>query len=200
MGFDGVLVLGKELRRDRGRALRELRARSAAAAIALRQGAAAVASLEAPLVGQEQAGSAIVAAFLRELGVPQQSIILAEQTRSTREEAIAGCAMARDRGWRRTLVITARYHVPRARMLMEEHFGRSAVSVHAPEALLRAATATERAWILAGSPSAAALAAEAPVERVLHGLARVLRPLPDALRWSLEVRAGAALRDAGSRP
>ena len=85
-GFDGVQVLGKELRRDPSRALTELRARTAAAGVALRLGAEAVVSLEAPLRGQPMAGSQIVRMDLETLGVPPQKMILDTQTRSPREE------------------------------------------------------------------------------------------------------------------
>ena len=194
MAFDGVLILGKELRRDRERALRELRARSAAAAAALRRGAAAVASLEAPLVGQEEAGSVIVARFLSELGVPTEKMILQQTTRSTREEAILGHEVAQAQGWSRTLVITTGYHAPRARRLFEEHFGRQGVTVHSPEAMLRHATPQERSWIIGGASSPEELASEHRVEQVFSAAERALSVLPSRLRWGIEMQAASLLR------
>jgi hypothetical protein len=48
--FDAVLILGKELRRDPERALRELRARSAGAAVALRRTSTSVPACGLPPV------------------------------------------------------------------------------------------------------------------------------------------------------
>ena len=53
--------------------------------------------------------------YLTELGVPADQMILQQTTRSTREEAIEGKAVADAQGWDRLLVITAVYHAPRAR-------------------------------------------------------------------------------------
>ena len=74
MNFDAVLILGKELRRDAERARAELRARSAAAAVALRRGVAEVWTLEARLRGQAEAGSDIVRGYLGALGVPPERV------------------------------------------------------------------------------------------------------------------------------
>lgn len=197
MAFDGVLILGKELRRDRPRALRELKARAAAASAALRRGAVAVASLEAPLAGQEEAGSAIVAGYLSELGVPNERVILRQASRSTREEAILARELADAEGWSRVLVITAVYHAPRARRLFEEHLGRQRVTVHSPQALLRHATAQERAWITDGESSEADLASELRVEQAFSAAERALSILPDRVRWGIEMQAAVLLR--GSR-
>jgi hypothetical protein len=191
--FDAVLILGKELRRDPDRARRELAARAAAAAAAWRAGAAFVATLEARLRGQADSGSAIVVAMLEELGVPRDAIVAEERTRSTREEAVAGTALFRERGARRPLVVTARYHVPRARRLFDD-VGGTFVAVHPPEALWRFASPGERARIAAGEPDARAMADECRVEAVLSTLARGLRPLPRPLRSQLEIRAGAMFR------
>lgn len=195
--FDAVLVLGKELRRDPDRARRELGARAAAAAAAYRAGATFVATLEARLRGQERSGSAIVAEYLVALGVPEAAIVRADTTRSTREEAVLGARLFRERGVRRGLVVTARYHVPRAQRLFADE-GASA-AVHAPEALWRWANATERAWIAEGEPSAEVMAAECRVEAILSNLARALAPLPKPARARLEIVAGAWLRGVTDR-
>ena len=88
MMFSAVQVLGKELRRAPNRALVELRARTAAASVAVRLGAQYVVSLEAPLRGQVLAGSQIVQSNLHELGIGDEKMVLDCQTRSTREEAV----------------------------------------------------------------------------------------------------------------
>lgn len=193
MAFDAVFILGKELRRDRDRALRELRARAAAAAIAWRRGAGLVISLEAPLQGQEQAGSAIVAEMLRELGLPDEALHLERVTRSTREEAVESLRVVRARAPGRLLALTSAYHVPRARRYFREVHGDGAL-VAPPELLLEHARPIERDWILAGVPGPAAMADELPVEATLSTLARLLRPLPAPVAWPLEVWAGGLWR------
>ena len=193
--FDAVVVLGKELRHDPHRAMQELRARAAAASAVQRATGATIATLEARLRGQDDTGSTIVRRLLDELGVPEQGIYREDQTRSTREEVARTLYIAQERGWRRVLVVTARYHSPRARRLFADELGAVAlptVVVHGPPALLRLANATERDWIVAGEPDAATMARECRAEAVLSTLARVVRPLP--FRRSLEIRAGAWLR------
>lgn len=130
--------------------------------------------------------------LLRELGVPADRIVRAARTRSTREEAVLGTSLFAERGVRRGLVLTARYHVPRARRLFGECL--APVEVHAPEALWRWATEAERAWIRGGEPDAAALAEEARTERLFGLFEAALRPLPVGLRSRLEIRAGGWLR------
>jgi hypothetical protein len=190
--FDAVLILGKELRRDPDRAHRELRARAAAAAAAWRAGAPFVATLEARLRGQERSGSAIVAEYLAELGVPDSAIVRMDRTRSTREEAVEGAALFAARGVRRGLVVTARYHVPRARRLFTDV--RAPAAIHAPEGLWRFANAKERAWIEAGTPDAAVMADECRIEALLSNLARGLAVLPVPMRSRMEIVAGAWFR------
>lgn len=200
MNVDGVIILGKELRHFPDRARRELKARTAAASVALRaHGAEAVVSLEAPLNGQEEAGSAIVSGFLDELGVPEHCRVLDQLTRSTREEAVEGARVARERGWQRVLVVTSAYHVPRARRVFRDVMGDHRFAVHVPEALLRHAGPLERRWILDGVPDERAMRLECAVEAVWSALERLVYPLPDAIRWQAEVQAGTLLRGVGDR-
>lgn len=190
--YDAVLILGKELRRDPARAQRELRARAAAASAALRAGARQVATLEAHLAGQAQSGSALVAELLGKLGVDPAQVVRRDVTRSTREEAVLGTSWFCEVQARRGLVLTARYHVPRARRLFAE--AGADAEVHAPEALWRWASAREREWITAGEPDAAALAVEARTEGLYTALEAAIRPLPHGARAMLEIEAGAWLR------
>ncbi len=191
-GFDVVQVLGKELRHEPERAMRELRARSAAAAVA--RGRAPVLTLEAPLRGQPEAGSAIVVRLLGALGVPRGAVIAAAESRSTREEAVGLRRRAAQRGWRRALVLTSRYHVARAQWIFDDVLGRQRVTVRPPEALLDRATGEARDWIEGGTPDADVLAREGRVEQRFRALAAALGPLPAPVRWSLEIGAATALR------
>lgn len=191
--FDGVVVLGKELRHAPARAMRELRARAAAAAAVHRVTGATIATLEARLRGQERTGSTIVAELLTELGVPDERIYREDQTRSTREEVVRTLELARERGWQRVLVVTARYHIPRARRLIADGgVDGPVVTVHCPAALLRVANSNERSWILAGEPDGDTMQRECRAEAVFSMLERLVQPFP--FRRRLEVRAGAWLR------
>ena len=196
MSFDAVMVLGKELRRYPVRARRELRARAAGAAIALREGAKWVFSLEDCLRGQQLSGSRVVADMLREMGVPEHQMVLDERTRSTREEALEAARLCRERGLRRLLVLTAAYHVERARWYFDEAFPEGGAFVTTPETLIGKATPLERQAIREGIPDAAAWELERSSERLFAGLAYALSPLPHSLRWGLEVRIGALYRRA----
>ena len=195
MRFDGVMILGKELRRDRERALRELWARAAAATVVWRElGAARIVALEAPLQGQEEAGSRIVARMLAELGVPADALHLELCTRSTREEALGLRRVADLYGWGRVAAITAAYHVPRSRRYFFEVLGPDRVAVLPPEVLLPRARPEERDHILAGAPHPSAMDQERRVEATFLALSRVLRPLPQPIGWELEVLAGGIYR------
>lgn len=196
---DAVQVLGKELRRDAERARRELAARSAGAALLWHRHGCPVLTLEAPLRGQTDAGSAIVARFLRAHGVPDTAIEAAEESRSTREEVMALGRRAEVRGWSQVLVLTSAYHVARSQRICDDVLGAGVGRVLAPEALLAGAAPLFAAPIRAGVPGAAALARERAAERRLMGLAALLRPLPRRLRFGLEVAAGAVARGADRR-
>ena len=196
MRLDAVMVLGKELRGDPARARRELLARAVAAVVALREGARRVLTVEAKLRGQAESGSALVVTALLARGVQPAQIIQREQSRSTREEAMMAKMLCDEHKLGRLGVITAHYHLPRARALFEDHFSPGEVELFTPESFAQRATAEERALIVAATPTAPTLAAEGRAEAVLFTLARALRPLPDAARFAIEVRAGALLRRA----
>jgi uncharacterized SAM-binding protein YcdF (DUF218 family) len=196
MRLDAVMVLGKELRRDPERARRELLARSVAAVVALRDGARRVITVEAKLRGQAESGSALVVEALLARGVLPGQVIQREQSRSTREEAMMARALCEEHKLGRLGVITAHYHLQRARRLFEEHFGPGEVELFTPESFAQRATEDERAVIFAATPSAETLAVEGRAEALLGTLAWALKPLPDALRFGLEVRAGGLLRRA----
>ncbi|HJN76656.1 MAG TPA: ElyC/SanA/YdcF family protein [Myxococcota bacterium] len=189
-----MIVLGKELRRYPERGHRELRARAAAASVALREGARVVLCLEAQLKGQNRPGSQIVLAALTELGVARERIVLDERTRSTREEAIAALHEVRAAGLGRLGVITHGYHVPRVRRYFSETFEPGTYTVLTPEAFLQRAEGTGRQWIEAATPDEGVLAQERTSELLLSALAAALSPLPPPVRWWAEVEAAGIYR------
>jgi uncharacterized SAM-binding protein YcdF (DUF218 family) len=197
MRADAVMVLGKELLRDPERARRELMARAAAASVALRHGATAVFALEALLKGQERSGSRIVCEYLEQLEVPAGAVVAEERTRSTREEAWAAAELIESRGIGRLVVVTASYHVPRARMYFGRVMDPRRFEVVAPENFLQRSAGLEREWILAGTPAGEALEREERLERVLTALGAVAGRVP--LGGRVEAAAAALMRRAPAR-
>lgn len=195
-----VIVLGKELRQDPVRARRELRARAAAAALVRPRLAAPgrVLTLEAPLRGQPQAGSVLVRADLADFGVPPGAVCARTDTRSTREEALGARRLLARAGLAGLVVVTAAYHQDRAARIFAEVLGVGQSWCCTPEGVVAALGGPPalRAAVAAAVPTAQTWAAEGRVERLFSGGARLLQPLPAALRWGLEVRAGALLRGA----
>ncbi len=199
MTRDGVLILGKELQRDPERARRELAARAAGAAVALRRGAVLAATLEAQLANQSETGSAIVVALLDELGVARERLVVAEQTRSTREEAQGGAALLEAHGLDRLLAITSVYHVPRVRRYLADHLPEGRFGVYSPECFYREATPQEQAWIQAGAPSPETLEREGRVERRWLLGAQLFRAVPAPMRFRLEARIAQTWAAIGDR-
>lgn len=59
----------------------------------------------------------VMAALASRLGVGAERIVLEDRSSSTIEQAEAVAGMANARGWMRVVVVTDRYHLPRARFL-----------------------------------------------------------------------------------
>jgi len=166
----------------------ELRARAAAAAVALRHGGAFIASLEARLPRQADTGSHIVVGLLQELGVCPESLVVEAWTRSTREEVMGAARLVEEQGLERLVAITSVYHVPRVRAYLSDHLPRGRFSVHSPECYYRQATPRERTWIEGGAPTAQTLHVEGRVERGCHLLRRALQALPEPVRYDVEIQ------------
>jgi uncharacterized SAM-binding protein YcdF (DUF218 family) len=155
--------------------------------------------LEATLAHQEESGSAIVVELLKALGVPRDRLVIAEDTRSTREEVRAGADLVRQHGVDRLAAITSIYHVPRVRRYLADHLPVGRFAVYSPECFYRDATAQERAWINAGTPTAETLAQEGVVERRWLACASVAGCLPGDLRFELEARVAQLYAAIGDR-
>ena len=192
--FDAVLVLGKGLGSEPERALRELRARAAAASAAARAGVLPIYSLEARLKQQIRPGCEIMADLLLELGVPMARIRRRQLSYSTVDEALHMRQLAGVHGVQRVLVVTSAYHVARSRRLFHRIMGPERAAVHGSLGLLSMAEPEEREWILAGEPHQATLRGEGRVERLLTTAETLARPLSARLALHLESRAGRWLR------
>lgn len=189
------MVLGKELRRFPWRALRELRARSAALNVALRDGARMGFALEAHLKGQEHSGSQLVVDALEELGADLSNVVVDQITRSTREEVRLAQRLAFEHGLSRIALITHGYHVERVRRYVDETFPKPGQGVVlTPENFLQRAQGVERRWIEAATPDEAVYAEEARAELILGGMSRALSVLPRCLAWDIEVQVGGLYR------
>jgi uncharacterized SAM-binding protein YcdF (DUF218 family) len=51
------------------------------------------------------------------LGVPREAVVLEEASRNTLEQAVAVAGLARQRSWDSVVVVSDRFHLPRARFL-----------------------------------------------------------------------------------
>jgi uncharacterized SAM-binding protein YcdF (DUF218 family) len=61
--------------------------------------------------------AAVMARRATALGVAAERLVLEERSTNTLEQAVAVTRLARQEGWRRVVVVTDRYHLPRARFL-----------------------------------------------------------------------------------
>lgn len=62
----------------------------------------------------EAAESEVLAAWLRAHGVPPERIVCETRSRNTRENATESAPIIAARGWKRVLLVTSAWHVPRA--------------------------------------------------------------------------------------
>ncbi|ALN85911.1 hypothetical protein LC55x_2646 [Lysobacter capsici] len=83
----------------------------------------------------------IMAAALRKLGVPERAMVLEDRSTSTRDNARDSAAIARQRGWRRVVLITSSLHLPRAARRFERE-GLQVLPMAPPEPRI----ATGPAW------------------------------------------------------
>ncbi|MBN2113992.1 MAG: YdcF family protein [Acidimicrobiia bacterium] len=63
--------------------------------------------------------ASVMAGLARDLGVEAGRVLLEEQSTSTLEQAVAAARLAREHRWGRVVLVTDRYHLPRARFLFQ---------------------------------------------------------------------------------
>lgn len=120
--YDAVILLGgvgdENVWAERGElALNENVERLVATNRVLHDGQARVAILSGGTFDpklQEYNEARLLAAHLREWGIADDRIILEERARNTRENAVFTAEIVRARGFKRVLVITSAFHMPRA--------------------------------------------------------------------------------------
>jgi len=89
-----------------------------------------ITSGEPPLLpGFETPFAELAADYLAERGIPREDIIVLPDTTSTREEADHSLRLARERGWRTLLVVTAEHHSRRAWLTFRKVYRGSGVNV-----------------------------------------------------------------------
>ncbi len=70
-----------------------------------------------------------LAEVARRAGVPSQAILTQRESRSTWEDAALTVGLARERGWRRVLLVTSDWHSRRAAMVFRRVWGPAGVEV-----------------------------------------------------------------------
>jgi len=110
---DAIVVLGAALRAP-GVAGPALRRRVAHAVRLLADGAAGHMVLSGGVVGPPPAEAVVMRDLAMEMGAPAERLVMEDQARNTFENAVYTGRIMRERGWRRVLVVTDPFHVPRA--------------------------------------------------------------------------------------
>lgn len=145
--FDAVLVLGGgvEVSGEGVPALTAAGDRVVLAARLYRAGRTPVLVASGPYLplggGRAISTAAATALIWRQLGVPEESIVLLDGPRTTTDEVLALKTAVAERGWRRVGLLTSAWHLPRA-MRLCRRFGVEAVPLAAdavamPRAQLR---------------------------------------------------------------
>jgi uncharacterized SAM-binding protein YcdF (DUF218 family) len=125
---DAIIVLGCALR---GGAPSPALARRVGCAVALlRQGRAPCLVLAGGGDGPTEATA--MRDIARREGIADAAILLEQRSRNTYENAVETARLLHERGFRRIILVTDRYHLPRARMLFRAAGHAIVASVHPP--------------------------------------------------------------------
>lgn len=73
--------------------------------------------------------SVYMAKLARDLGVPEESIIIEKKSRSTHENAEESLSIMKKRGWRKALLVTSGIHMKRAKWLFNNCLNSSNISI-----------------------------------------------------------------------
>ena len=125
--FDAVLVLGGgvEVGDDGSPSLTAAGDRVVVAVRLYRAGKTPLLATTGPYTllpgGAAASDAAATAAIWRQLGVPEESIVLLEGPRTTTDEVLALKTAVAERGWRRVGLLTSAWHLPRAMSLCRRY-------------------------------------------------------------------------------
>jgi uncharacterized SAM-binding protein YcdF (DUF218 family) len=116
---DAVVVLGAQVLPG-GRPSTALRRRVVTGVAALRRTGAPAIVMCGGVGATPPAEAAVMAQIAEGLGVAADGILLEDRSHSTLEQAEQVAVMAGNRGWRQIIVVTDRYHLPRAVFLFRK--------------------------------------------------------------------------------
>jgi len=111
--FDVIIVLGTRVTVD-GRPSPSMARRMASALDLVRTGLAGDLLLSGGSVGSRPAEAIVMREMAVAGGVPVARLAVEDRSRSTVENAIGCAAVMAGRGWRRALIVSDGYHLPRA--------------------------------------------------------------------------------------
>ena len=110
---DAVVVLGAQVLPG-GRPSTALRRRLEHGVVTFRSSGAPVLVVSGGVGAEPPSEATVMARMAEALGVSPRHIVAEDRSHSTLEQAEQVAAVARRRGWQRVLVVTDRYHLPRA--------------------------------------------------------------------------------------
>src|SRR5262245_4239060 len=128
--YDVIVVLGAAVWPD-GRPSPALQRRVLHAVDLLQRGAAAYLLVTGGVGKYPPAEAEVMQRLAVEQGIPTENMLCENQATSTFASALRCCDILRQRGWWRVLVVTDRYHLPRA-LFAFRSCGLSAVGSAAP--------------------------------------------------------------------
>ena len=111
--YDVIVVLGAAVWPD-GRPSPALQRRVMHAVNLLQQGSAAYLLVTGGMGKYPPAEAEVMQRLAMAHGIPTENILCEDQATSTFASALRCCDILRQRGWSRVLVVTDRYHLPRA--------------------------------------------------------------------------------------
>ena len=115
MASDVIVVLGAALTPD-GEATPALRRRVAHGARLFHEGAAGDLLLSGGPTRHPRPEAAVMRTLALDGGVPEECIVVEDRSVRTLHNAIYTAQVMRDHGWRRALLVTDSFHMPRALM------------------------------------------------------------------------------------
>lgn len=139
---DVIVVLGSKLSPD-GRPTPSLKRRIAQAVRLFREGRAENLLLSGGVHDHPTPEAEVMAAMARDAGVGAKNIVIEARAVNTLENAAFTAAEMEKRGWRRAIVVTDNFHLPRA-LFTFRRFGVEATGSAAPHVM--SAKRTVAAW------------------------------------------------------